>query len=36
MPAPGELRPAVEFLKTQPLRELALAIFNLNDFLYVN
>jgi len=36
MPVPGELRPAVEFLKTQPLRELALAIFNLNDFLYVN
>jgi Protein of unknown function (DUF1553)/Protein of unknown function (DUF1549) len=36
MPTPGELKPAVEFLKTQPLSEFALAMFNLNDFLYVN
>ena len=36
LPAAGELKPAVEFLKTQPLREFALAMFNLNDFLYVN
>ena len=28
--------PPVEFLKNQPLREFALAVFNLNDFLYVN
>jgi len=27
---------ALEFLKTQPLREFALAMFNLNAFLYVN
>ena len=26
----------VEFLKEQPLREFALAMFNLNSFLYVN
>jgi hypothetical protein len=26
---------AVEFLKTQPLREFAIAVFNLNAFLYV-
>ena len=27
---------AVAFLQTQPLREFALAVFNLNAFLYVN
>jgi hypothetical protein len=27
---------ALEFLKTQPLSEFALAVLNLNDFLYVN
>jgi hypothetical protein len=36
MPTDGELKPALAFLKTQPLREFALAMFNLNDFLYVN
>jgi hypothetical protein len=36
MPTEAERKPAVEFLKTQPLSEFALAIFNLNDFLYVN
>jgi hypothetical protein len=36
LPEQSELRLAVEFLKTQPLREFALAMFNLNDFLYVN
>jgi hypothetical protein len=35
-PSPKEKQLAVEFLKTQPLREFALAIFNLNAFLYVN
>ena len=36
--APGEeeLRLGVEFLEDQPLEEFALAIFNLNAFLYVN
>ncbi|MEX2303556.1 MAG: DUF1553 domain-containing protein [Bryobacterales bacterium] len=36
LPTDAERKPAVEFVKTQPLREFALAIFNLNDFLYVN
>jgi hypothetical protein len=36
MPTEREREPAVEFLKTQPLREFALAVFNLNNFLYVN
>ena len=31
-----ELALGVEFLKEQPLREFALAMFNLNSFLYVN
>ena len=31
-----ELQLGVEFLKEQPLREFALAMFNLNSFLYVN
>ena len=31
-----ELELGVEFLKEQPLREFALAMFNLNSFLYVN
>jgi hypothetical protein len=35
-PTPREKNLAVEFLKTQPLREFALAVFNLNAFLYVN
>ena len=35
-PTDAERKPAVEFVKSQPLREFALAIFNLNDFLYVN
>jgi hypothetical protein len=35
-PTPRERDLAVEFLKTQPLREFALAMFNLNAFLYVN
>jgi hypothetical protein len=35
-PAPNEKQLALEFLKTQPLREFALAMFNLNAFLYVN
>jgi hypothetical protein len=35
-PTPREKELAVEFLKTQPLREFALAAFNLNAFLYVN
>ncbi len=35
-PAPKEREKAVEFLKTQPLREFALAMFNLNAFLYVD
>jgi hypothetical protein len=36
LPAAKELELGVEFLKTQPLREFALAVFNLNAFLYVN
>jgi hypothetical protein len=35
-PSAKEKERAVEFLKTQPLREFALAVFNLNAFLYVN
>jgi hypothetical protein len=35
-PAPRERQAALVFLKTQPLREFALAMFNLNSFLYVN
>ncbi len=35
-PNPQEKRLALEFLKTQPLREFTLAMFNLNAFLYVN
>ncbi|HZT36521.1 MAG TPA: DUF1549 and DUF1553 domain-containing protein [Bryobacteraceae bacterium] len=34
-PTLNERRLAVEFLKTSPLREFALAVFNLNAFLYV-
>ncbi|MFN0112411.1 MAG: DUF1549 and DUF1553 domain-containing protein [Blastocatellia bacterium] len=33
---PEELRTAMAFLKTQPKREFALALLNLNSFLYVN
>jgi hypothetical protein len=35
-PTPEERKLAVEFLATQPLREFALAMFNLNAFLYIN
>ena len=35
-PSVAERQAALEFLKTQPLREFALAVFNLNAFLYVN
>jgi hypothetical protein len=35
-PTAVERRLALEFLQTQPLREFALAMFNLNAFLYVN
>jgi hypothetical protein len=35
-PTPRERERAVHFLKEQPLREFALAVFNLNAFLYVN
>lgn len=35
-PNPREKQLALEFLKTQPLREFTLAMFNLNAFLYVN
>ncbi len=34
-PTPQERALGTEFLKTQPLREFALALFNLNAFLYV-
>jgi hypothetical protein len=34
-PTPREKKASVAFLKTQPLREFALAVFNLNAFLYV-
>jgi hypothetical protein len=33
---PKEIQTAFEFLKTQPKREFALALLNLNSFLYVN
>ena len=33
---PAEIQAALEFLKTQPRRELALTLLNLNSFLYVN
>ena len=33
---PKEMQVALEFLKTQPKRELALTLLNLNSFLYVN
>lgn len=33
---PKEMQAALEFLKTQPKREFALALLNLNAFLYVN
>jgi hypothetical protein len=36
LPTPREQRLAVEFLKAQPLEEFALAVFNLNAFLYVD
>jgi Protein of unknown function (DUF1549)/Protein of unknown function (DUF1553) len=35
-PAKEELAVALEFLKSQPLKEFALALFNLNAFLYVS
>jgi len=35
-PGVKEKQLALQFLKTQPLREFALAMFNLNAFLYVN
>ncbi len=35
-PTDEELRLGVEFLADQPLKEFALAVFNLNAFLYVN
>ena len=35
-PTAEELAVAVEFLQAQPLQEFALALFNLNAFLYVN
>jgi hypothetical protein len=35
-PSAKEKQLALEFLKTQPLREFALAVYNLNAFLYVN
>jgi hypothetical protein len=35
-PTPTEKRMALAFLRTQRLREFALAVFNLNAFLYVN
>ncbi|HSQ57967.1 MAG TPA: DUF1553 domain-containing protein, partial [Gemmata sp.] len=35
-PSSREKELAVAYLKTQPLKEFALAVFNLNAFLYVN
>jgi hypothetical protein len=35
-PKPEEARLAAAFLREQPLREFALAVLNLNAFLYVN
>jgi hypothetical protein len=34
-PTEQELELSLEFLREQPLREFALAIYNLNEFLYV-
>ncbi len=36
MPTEPETNLGIEFLKTQSLREFALAVFNLNSFLYLN
>jgi len=36
LPSARERQLAVEFLQRQPLREFALAMFNLNGFLYVD
>ena len=36
MPTDDEKKLAVTFIENQPLREFALAVFNLNSFLYVN
>jgi hypothetical protein len=36
LPTVKERQLALDFLKSQPLREFALAVFNLNAFLYVN
>ena len=36
LPGAAEKQSALAFLRTQPLREFALAVFNLNAFLYVN
>jgi len=36
LPTSRERRLAIDFLKEQPLKEFALALFNLNAFLYVN
>ena len=36
LPTQKETALAIEFLKTQPLKEFALALFNLNAFLYVD
>ena len=36
LPTEDEKRLAVEFIESQPAREFALAMFNLNAFLYVN
>jgi hypothetical protein len=35
-PSPGEAGAALEFLEREPLEELALAMFNLNTFIYVD
>jgi hypothetical protein len=35
-PTEKELSVAEQFLKEEPLREFTLALFNLNEFLYVN
>jgi hypothetical protein len=35
-PNPKEMRLALDFLRAQSMREFALAMFNLNAFLYVN
>jgi hypothetical protein len=36
LPTSNEKRLAAEFIASQPAREFALAMFNLNAFLYVN